>query len=340
MNFKEVFLNLTEYTTPFGFESDLEKFLPSSLSKDNWGNYFISIGSSETLFTCHLDNYCKEKVKINHVIEGDIIKTDGKSILGADNKAGVVTLLYLISQKIPGTYYFFLGEEPIISGGCWGSTKLVENNPDFLRKFKRAIAFDRKMTGSIISRQMAQECCSQEFVNSLISEFSNSGINMKDDKTGYYTDTGNFIELIPECTNISIGVWNEHHTNEYVDISYVEKMAFAASKIKWEELITVREPKWWIDENQSKKNFIKKYTNFRNRKEDGKLFNLVYELLEDKNYYLMNRTGFEPNKVMFFNHWFEEKPIEIIIFNGNLSINGQNFGKISKKQLERVIKKI
>jgi hypothetical protein len=163
---------------------------------------------------------------------------------------------------------------------------------------------------------------------------------MKDDKTGYYTDTGNFIELIPECTNISIGVWNEHHTNEYVDISYVEKMAFAASKIKWEELITVREPKWWIDENQSKKNFIKKYTNFRNRKEDGKLFNLVYELLEDKNYYLMNRTGFEPNKVMFFNHWFEEKPIEIIIFNGNLSINGQNFGKISKKQLERVIKKI
>lgn len=340
MNFKEVFLNLTEYTTPFGFESDLEKFLPSSLSKDNWGNYFISIGSSETLFTCHLDNYCKEKVKINHVIEGDIIKTDGKSILGADNKAGVVTLLYLISQKIPGTYYFFLGEEPIISGGCWGSTKLVENNPDFLRKFKRAIAFDRKMTGSIISRQMAQECCSQEFVNSLISQFSNSGINMKDDKTGYYTDTGNFIELIPECTNISIGVWNEHHTNEYVDISYVEKIAIAASKIKWEELITVRAPKWWIDESQSKKNFIKKYTNFRNRKEDGKLFNLVYELLEDKNYYLMNRTGFEPHKVMFFNHWFEEKPIEIIIFNGNLSINGQNFGKISKKQLERVIKKI
>ena len=340
MNFKEVFLNLTEYTTPFGFESDLEKFLPSSLSKDNWGNYFISIGSSETLFTCHLDNYCKEKIKINHVIEGDIIKTDGKSILGADNKAGVVTLLYLISQKVPGTYYFFLGEEPIISAGCWGSTKLVENNPDFLRKFKRAIAFDRKMTGSIISRQMAQECCSQEFVKSLISQFSNSGINMKDDKTGYYTDTGNFIELIPECTNISIGVWNEHHTNEYVDISYVEKVAIAASKIKWEELITVREPKWWIDENQSKKNFIKKYTNFRNRKEDGKLFNLVYELLEDKNYYLMNRTGFEPHKVMFFNHWFEEKPIEIIIFNGNLSINGQNFGKISKKQLERVIKKI
>ena len=49
-------------------KSDLEKYLPTSLKKDEWGNYYTSIGDSQTLFTCHLDNYCKEKVKVNHVI--------------------------------------------------------------------------------------------------------------------------------------------------------------------------------------------------------------------------------------------------------------------------------
>jgi di/tripeptidase len=65
--------------------------------------------------------------------------------------------------------------------------------------------------------------CSGEFTSELSKEFSKYGLDMKADKTGYYTDTGNFLELIPERTNISIGVWNEHHYTEYVDISYVEK---------------------------------------------------------------------------------------------------------------------
>ncbi len=338
MNFKETFLNLTEYTTPFGFESDLEKYLPTSLKKDEWGNYYTSIGDSQTLFTCHLDNYCKEKVKVNHVIEGNIIKTDGTSILGGDNKAGVLVLLYLISQSVPGTYYFFLGEEPILSGGCWGSTKLVENKSEFLKKFKRAIAFDRKMTGSIISRQMAQECCSQEFVSSLSEKFSEKGLTMNDDKTGYYTDTGNFIEHIPECTNISIGVWNEHHKNEYVDISYVEKVAKASTNVDWESLPTIREPKWWLDEGPSKKEVIKKYSNFRSRKEDGRLFKFVLDILEDENYFLMNKTGFEPNKVMVFNHWFKEKPIKVLIFNNRLFINDSQIHN-NKKTIIRYIKK-
>src|SRR4051812_25253002 len=100
-NFRETFLQLTEYTTPYKTETDLEEFLIEripDLRRDAIGNYHKIIGESETLFTCHLDNYCKTKEKVNHVIEGNIISTDKTTVLGGDNKAGVTILLYLIEQ--------------------------------------------------------------------------------------------------------------------------------------------------------------------------------------------------------------------------------------------------
>ena len=342
MNIKETFLKLTEFTIPYGYESDLEHLLPNGIKSDGFGNYYIKIGESETLFTCHLDTYCETKEKVNHVIEGNIIGTDGTTILGGDNKAGVTALLYMISKGIPGFYYFFIGEEPILSGGLFGSSLVVDNNPDFLKKFKRAIAFDRKKTGSIITRQMAQQCCSDEFADSLIDEFSKAGLSMQKDKTGYYTDTGNFIELIPECTNISIGVWNEHHDTEYVDISYVQKVAEAACKINWNGLPTVREPKWWTD-NEDKSNdnaLIKKYSQFYQTKNDSETFQKVCDILEDENYTLLSRHEFEPGKKMFFNNWFEERPIAVRVEGGKVYLNNELINGKLKKKIPEFLDKI
>jgi hypothetical protein len=219
--------------------------------------------------------------------------------------------------------------------------EVVSNNPELLKTFKRAIAFDRKMTGSIITRQMAQQCCSDEFADALIEEFSKSGVTMQKDKTGYYTDTGNFIELIPECTNISIGVWDEHHNTEWVDISYVEKIAMAACKIDWDSLPTIREPKWWLDEqeHQSDPGFIKKYSKFKNRKNDAKIFQLVSDILDDENYLLMSRWGFEPGKEMVFNNWFEESPVKVKVMDNQVTINGQIF-PFNKRLKNSILNKI
>lgn len=338
MDFKKTFLALTEYTNPWGTESELEPLLPKGVQKDRWGNYHLKIGDSKTIFTCHLDNYCKEKNKVNHVIEGNIIKTDDTTILGGDNKAGVTTLMYLIEQGVPGYYFFFVGEEPILSGGCWGSSQVVQHQPDFLKKFDRAIAFDRKMTGSIISRQMAQTCCSDEFVEALIAEFGKSGVQMKKDPTGYYTDTGNMIELISECTNISIGVWNEHHTNEYVDISYVEKIAKAAAKIDWESLPSKRPTAPYADDfNQIEKGVDKKYTKFINRKRDADIFQKIETILDDADYLLKTKSDFKSGKEMVFNHWFEEKPVRVVVDGGNVIVNGT---EINPKKLARQISRI
>jgi hypothetical protein len=335
MNFKETFLKLTEYTIPYGEEESLLPLLPKNLIKDKWGNWYLTIGQSKTLFTCHLDSYCKDKVKVNHVIEGNIIKTDETTILGADNKAGVTVLLYLIEQNVPGTYYFFISEEPISSAGWMGSGRLSYGNPKFLSQFDRAIAFDRKHYGSVITRQMAQFCCSDEFADALIEDFKKHGVDLKKDPTGYYTDTGNFIGIIPECSNISVGVWNEHHMNEYVDISYVEKIAKAAAKINWENLPTVRKSGPWLkDESSPKSGKIKKYLNHFTSRKDSKLWDKVYKILSDP-YVLMNQGEFESGKEMWFNDWFDEKPFKVVIDSGKILINDQ---LITIKQLEDTFK--
>jgi hypothetical protein len=241
MNFKKTFLKLTEWTIPFGNEVELEPLLPSGWKKDSVGNYYYQIGNSTTLFTSHLDVASDKKEKVNHIIDGNIIKTDGTTILGGDNKAGCCILFYLILSKVPGTYYFFLGEESAVHKNYpFGSLMVIEKNPDFFKNFRRAIAFDRKQTGELITRQFGYNCCSDEFASALISEFQKQGVEYKKDKTGYYTDSAFFGGLIPEITNLSCGVWNEHTTNEYVDISYIEKVAEAASKVDWEKLPTIR----------------------------------------------------------------------------------------------------
>ena len=337
MDFKEVFLKLTEYTIPHGEEDSLAYLLPDGIKKDKWGNYFIKVGESKTLFTCHLDTYCEEKEKINHVIDGNIIKTDETTILGGDNKAGVTVILYMISQGVPGIYYFFLSEEPISkAGGLFGSTNLLDGNPAFLKQFDRAVAFDRKHYGSIITRQMAQYCCSQEFADALCGEFAKNGVPMTKDESGYYTDTGNFIEVIPECTNVSVGVWNEHHFNEYVDIAYVEKVAKAACKVKWEELPTVRNAGPWIKNEPDRvtKGVVKKYVQHYTSKLDRKIYQQVHRLLRGS-YVLMNKRPFESGKEMWYNSWFKETPIRLVINNEKIVINNKQY---TLSQLKKIFK--
>ena len=222
--FKELFLKLTQYTIPFGEEEKLEKYLPSGYKKDTIGNYYYEIGNSETLFTTHLDTYCTKYEKVNHVIdEKDTykIKTDETTILGGDNKLGCSILIGMINRGIPGVYYFFLGEEPILSGGLYGSREALKANPEYFKKFKRCIAFDRRQYGSIVVRQMGRMCCSMDFAKKIAEDFDIRGIKWDEmGGYGYYTDTAIFMDVIEECTNISVGGFDEHYKTEWVDLNY------------------------------------------------------------------------------------------------------------------------
>jgi hypothetical protein len=336
MNFKETFLNLTQYTIPFGHESELEPYLPSGWKKDSIGNYYYQIGNSETLFTSHLDVATSEKQKINHVIEGNIIKTDGKTILGGDNKAGCTVLFYLIEKGVPGTYYFFLGEESAVHKNYpYGSLLAIERFPNNFKRFKRVIAFDRKEKGQLITRQLGFNCCSDEFADALISEFSKHGVEYKKDKTGYYTDSAFFGSLVSEITNLSVGVWNEHTVNEYVDISYIEQVAKAAAQVNWESLPTIRE----IDSQEIDPREDVEEVDLS---EDQKLFKEVFHIL-DELYYVCREIRsyqnyahyFKPGRKYHFTEWHGDDKMLVSVENGKIHVNDKIFNNIDdfKKSL-------
>lgn len=240
-DFKTTFLNLTRYTVPHEYEFTLKKYLPEGVTEDQHGNFYISIGESTTLFTSHLDTASLTCEKVNHIIEGDIISTDGSSILGGDNKAGVTILLYMISKRVPGTYFFFAGEEL----GLLGSKAALEEDAIRFYQFKRAVSFDGVEQGVLSAGREGEAFCSDEFANALAFQFCLQGVNYKPEiiSKDIFTDSLLFTGLIPECTNLSSGVWNLHTPQEYVNIRLVEEIARAAAKVNWEGLPAFRLPK-------------------------------------------------------------------------------------------------
>jgi len=332
VNFKDTFLKLTEYTVPFGYEETLEPILPQGWKKDSIGNYFYEIGDSKTLFTSHLDTACKKREKVNHIIDGNIIKTDGTTILGGDNKAGCVVLFYLIENNIPGTYYFFLGEEMAVhSNYPHGSLLAIEDRGDFFSKFDRVISFDRKEKGQFITRQLGKNCCSDEFANDLISKFKENGIEYKKDPTGYYTDSAFFADIIPEVVNLSVGVWNEHHKNEYVDISYIEKVAKASALINWESLPTKRliNTKYEIDSRRD--------SEISDLNEDQKLFKEIFIIMDDLYFvchefrsYQNYLYKFKPGRKYHFTKWHEDEDLEISVSDGIIICNGNEYRSLQE----------
>jgi len=266
MDIKQTFLDWTTHTVPFGKEDKyLKKLLPNYLKKDQHGNYYHIIGNSTTMFTAHLDTVGGDTT-INAIYneKNGLIKTDGKSILGADDKAGVVILLYMIEHNIPGFYLFPVGEEV----GCIGSGKLTKymtehsekvkisidiNNEEvekevelpkdpIYKNIRKVISFDRMGYSSVITHQMDQRCCSDKFGKALSSELNKNGFDFDLDDSGVYSDSAEFAGIYPECTNLSVGYFGQHTNNETQDIEFLESLCKACVKVNWENLPIARDP--------------------------------------------------------------------------------------------------
>lgn len=240
MNIRNTFINLTSKTYPYGYEELLTSFLPNGYYLDDDGNYYYEVGSgSKTIFASHLDTACKGHDIVKHKFSkaDSIIKTNGKTILGADDKAGVTILLYMIHHNVPGLYYFFVGEEV----GCIGSTA-ASKRTEFFSNYNKIVSFDRRGTTSIITHQSGKRSCSDAFADSLSKEYDKLNLKLEKDDTGVYTDSAEFVDVIPECTNISVGYYNEHTHNEYQNIEFLENLAQASVMVNWEKLVIERDP--------------------------------------------------------------------------------------------------
>jgi hypothetical protein len=263
MDIKAKFLELTSKTYPLGTEKQEYHFLSEDFIKDKYDNLYWIIGQPDTMFCAHLDTVDMGQpgkiFDVTHVIEGDIIKTDGQTILGADDKAGVVIMLHMIENNVPGFYLFTVGEEK----GCVGSSNLSKTlqtkMDNKFKNIKKIVAFDRSGYSSVITHQMEQRCCSDEFANGLIKELGKYGLPFNIDVGGVYCDSAEFADIFSECTNISVGYFDQHSKRERQDIAFLQKLADVCCKINWAELP--------VNRNYKKIEYIDSYYTSKKKKQ-------------------------------------------------------------------------
>lgn len=210
---------------------------------DACGNLHIDTRAEDgnrTLFVAHVDTVHNKSGKNRIKKTRTHWHADG-DVLGADDGAGCAMLMHLIHSGVSAYYVFTVGEE---KGGI-GATWLAKHKPDLLRQFDRAIAFDRRGIDSVITHQGWGRCCSDAFGQALCDSLGSYDQNLMhlNDDTGVYTDTAEFVDLIPECTNISIGYSNEHTVNESLNILYFNMLAAAAARVDWDSLPVARDPR-------------------------------------------------------------------------------------------------
>ena len=222
---------------------------------DDVGNIHIDnrkTTSSRTLFTAHVDTVHNtegrqlvESVSVNGVntlrLTPPPYGTPAEytsNCLGADDTAGVLMLLHLLKSNVPAYYIFTRGEE---CGGV-GAGHLSNSHKDLLAEFDRAVAFDRRGTSSVITHQMVGRTCSDKFAEALSDALGTDTLMYAPDDTGSYTDTAEFIDVIPECTNISVGYEREHSANETLNLDHFIDLLNHVATINWDILPVERDP--------------------------------------------------------------------------------------------------
>jgi hypothetical protein len=199
-------------------------------------------GHSTVLWSAHVDTMHRDKAGQPNPLtqevwlgdDGIAFVTDKEDCLGADDGAGMYLMLEMIMNDVAGTYIFHRGEEI----GCWGSSAMATHHRDWLSTFTHAIAFDRRGTTSIITHQRSERACSDKLGNQLADLF---GLGYVLDPTGVYTDTAEYMDIIPECVNVSIGYDSEHSHRETLDTNHVLALRDAIVALDWDKITLIAE---------------------------------------------------------------------------------------------------
>lgn len=112
-----LFCDLVKIPSPSGNEQNISKYIQNylkqfgidsyidstgKLNDSNTGNVIAKLGDGKPkiMFVAHMDTVEIGDKNITPIIEGSIIKSDGSTILGSDDKAGVAALLSAIAELI------------------------------------------------------------------------------------------------------------------------------------------------------------------------------------------------------------------------------------------------
>lgn len=155
----DLFIQLAKINSPSGHEKEMVSYVTNWLKKHNLTYKIDKLGNilaanngigEPILFCVHMDTVESGK-GIKPIIKDEVIKSSGKTILGADNKAALACLLiaieeYLKVTKQPKTFELLFTVKEETGGG-------VEFFPFEWIKSKKAFVFDSaKPLGGIILR--------------------------------------------------------------------------------------------------------------------------------------------------------------------------------------------
>lgn len=334
MDIKKTFLELTDHLYPHGSTGtdevrarDFEKratklfdILPNDLEKDEYGNLYkmIGDGSTSVMFTSHLDTATQADGKVTHVrvVENgdDIVKTDGTTILGADDKAGTVIMMYMMEKNVPGLYYFFLGEEVGCLGSKWLAKRLEDDkwiDRDLYKNINKVISFDRKDYHSVISFQNTRTA-SDKFCDELAKRLNeqDESFKFKTDPTGMYTDSARVSHLYAECTNLSVGYFDQHTKRERQNLDFLVKMSEASVKLDWETLPVSRNPK--IDNERRPYSYNNSYSGNSSYKPKT---TSTYSANSSNSYSQRTSTKNPKENTYKTDFWFDDKYEHLMEFN-------------------------
>lgn len=204
---------------------------------DVHGNYVLVVGEKPTIcFTAHHDTVHFTSGRQLITIKGDMATSNSNECLGADCTTGIYIMLNMILAGVEGVYVVHAAEE----SGCIGSKALVADYPSWLHDIKACISFDRKGYDSIITHQMGSRTASEEFATSLADILD---LGFRADPTGSYTDSNEYRDIVPECTNLSVGYFGQHTAIESQDLAFVEMLISALIQADWSRLVIKRNPR-------------------------------------------------------------------------------------------------
>lgn len=304
----DILLRMLTYKRPAKSATEAQFILdfitPTGARPDGFGNYWLDVGTNPTLlFSSHTDTvhhddgfqalcfdepdmvtakifadtdqFDVDEAMKEFALTGKMPKISRAKLtncLGADCTTGIWLMLEMIKAGIEGRYVFHREEE---CGGN-GSDYVAKKEPERLKGIKAAIAFDRKGYTSIITHQMNGRCCSDEFGKSLAKALD---MNHKMDDTGTFTDTANYTDLIGECTNLSVGYFDQHGPKEAQDTNFALVLRDALLCADFSDLVFKREAG---EEDPDYYGYSKKYGGWSNdRYQNPKsLYDLVYRYPE------------------------------------------------------------
>lgn len=219
---------------------------------DAHGNYIKIVGDNPRIAfmshhdTVHLKSGRSEVVlrngfyTVDNGPEGNAPIVIGKpftmakyNCLGADCTTGVYIMLRMIEAGVPGVYVVHAGEEI----GCVGSRALVADHPNWIDHVDIAISFDRKGYSSVITHQMGMRTCSDAFADSFADMMD---MGFEKDTGGSYTDSNEYVSVVRECTNISVGYFNQHSRSESQDKVFLEMLVEKLIAADWDKLVVAR----------------------------------------------------------------------------------------------------